>query len=194
MRELKILGVVIFFTALIYIGVEPFAHSQMHPHVAPANYNFQQGDIEFATEQVKISEEVLADKKNDTENIEEINIAKKQLEADKKHLTSISSFWDEIDKIDLSKGDANKGAENFMNAGCIGCHGLKSQGMPNPMDNATASASFGVVPPDLSSAGLIYDGEFLAALIKNPTVALKVEHKFSETKLHPMAQFYGLGW
>ena len=139
MRELKILGVVIFFTALIYIGVEPFAHSQMHPHVAPADFEFK--DLPKQTK----------------------------------------------------TGDAIKGAENFMNAGCIGCHGLKSQGMPSPMDDATASASFGVVPPDLSSAGLIYDSDFLAALIKNPTVALKVEHKFSETKLHPMTQFYGLG-
>ncbi|MDA7848058.1 c-type cytochrome [Sulfurospirillum sp.] len=139
MRELKILGVVIFFTALVYIGVEPFAHSQMHPHVAPADFEF-------------------------------------------KDLTP-----------NTKSGDAAKGAENFMNAGCIGCHGLKSQGMSSPMDDATASASFGVVPPDLSSAGLIYDSNFLAALIKNPTVALKVEHKFSETKLHPMTQFYGLG-
>ncbi len=139
MRELKILGVVIFFTALVYIGVEPFAHSQMHPHVAPADFEFK--DL----------------------------------------------------KANTKTGDATKGSENFMNAGCIGCHGLKSQGMPAPMDNATASASFGVVPPDLSSAGLIYDSNFLAALIKNPTKALKVEHKFNETKLHPMTQFYGLG-
>jgi len=139
MRELKILGVVIFFTLVVYIGVEPFAHSQMHPHVAPADFEFK--DLPKQTK----------------------------------------------------TGDATKGAENFMNAGCIGCHGLKSQGMDSPFDNATASASFGVVPPDLSTAGAIYDSNFLAALIKNPTVALKVEHKFNETKLHPMTQFYGLG-
>jgi len=139
MRELKILGVVIFFTALVYIGVEPFAHAQMHPHVAPADFEFK--DL----------------------------------------------------KANTKTGDAIKGSENFMNAGCIGCHGLKSQGMPSPMDNETASASFGVVPPDLSTAGLIYDSTFLAALIKNPTEALKLQHKFNETKLHPMTQFYGLG-
>lgn len=139
MRELKILGVVIFFTLVVYVGVEPFAHSQMHPHVAPADFSFK--DLPAQT------------------------------------------------KV----GDATKGAENFMNAGCIGCHGLKSQGMDSPFDNATASASFGVVPPDLSSAGLIYDSNFLAALIKNPVHALKLEHKFNETKLHPMTQFYGLG-
>lgn len=139
MRELKVLGVVIFFTLVVYIGVEPFAHSQMHPHVAPADFQFK--DLPKQTK----------------------------------------------------TGDAAKGAENFMNAGCIGCHGLKVAGMPSPMDDATSSASFGVVPPDLSTAGLIYDGNFLAAIIKNPTIALKVEHKFNETKLHPMTQFYGLG-
>ncbi|WP_458700011.1 c-type cytochrome [Sulfurospirillum sp. 1307] len=139
MRELKILGVVVVFTLALYWGVEPFAHSQMHPHVAPADFTF------------------------------------KDLGANPK------------------KGDATKGAENFMNAGCIGCHGIKSQGMPAPMDNATASASFGVVPPDLSTAGALYDENFLSALIKNPAHALKVEHKFTDGRMHPMTQFYGLG-
>jgi ubiquinol-cytochrome c reductase cytochrome c1 subunit len=139
MRELKILAVVIFFTLVTYWGVEPFAHSQMHPHVEPADFQF-------------------------------------------KDLPALEK-----------KGDATVGAESFMNAGCIGCHGLKSQGMDAPMDDATASASFGVVPPDLSTAGAIYNEAFLAALIKNPAHALKVEHKFSETKPHPMTQFYGLG-
>ena len=41
MRELKILVVVLFFTAVVYWGVEPFAHSQMHPHVAPADFAFK---------------------------------------------------------------------------------------------------------------------------------------------------------
>ncbi|MBV5278631.1 MAG: cytochrome c1 [Campylobacteraceae bacterium] len=139
MREFKILGVVLFFTALIYWGVEPFAHSQMHPHVAPADFAF-------------------------------------------KDLGATSKV-----------GNATKGAENFMSAGCIGCHGVKSQGMEPPMDNAAASVAFGVVPPDLSTAGLIYDKNYLAALIKEPTKALNVEHKFNDTKPHPMIQFFGLG-
>jgi len=33
MKELKIFGVVTAFTLLLYWGVEPFAHSQMHAHV-----------------------------------------------------------------------------------------------------------------------------------------------------------------
>ena len=139
MRELKILAVVTFFTALVYWGVEPFAHSQMHPHVAPADFAFK--DL----------------------------------------------------GVNEKKGDAKKGAETFLSAGCTGCHGVASANMPAPMDNAAASASFGVVPPDLSTAGAIYDKNFLSALIKEPTKALKVEHKFGETRMHPMIAFFGLG-
>jgi len=36
-KELKIFGVVAFFTLLLYWGVEPFAHSQMHKHVEGNN-------------------------------------------------------------------------------------------------------------------------------------------------------------
>ena len=138
MRELKILAVVLFFTALTYWGVEPFAHSQMHPHVAPADYSFK-----------------------------DLGVAK--------------------------AGDAKKGAETFASAGCTGCHGLSSQGMPSPMDAASASASFGVVPPDLSNVGALYEKNFLAALIKDPATAMKVTHKFGAERPHPMIAFYGLG-
>ena len=139
MRELKILAVVVFFTAVTYWGVEPFAHSQMHPHVDPADFTFK--DL----------------------------------------------------GVNTKKGDAKVGADTFLSAGCTGCHGLSVAGMPAPMDAAGASGSFGVVPPDLSSAGAIYDKNYLAALIKEPIKALKVEHKFNETRPHPMIAFFGLG-
>lgn len=139
MRELKILAVVAFFTAVIYWGVEPFAHSQMHPHVDPADFAFK--DL----------------------------------------------------GVNSKKGDAKAGEQTFLSAGCTGCHGLSVANMPAPMDAAAASGSFGVVPPDLSTAGLIYDRNYLAALIKEPTKALKVEHKFNETRPHPMIAFYGVG-
>ena len=139
MRELKILAVVVFFSAVTYWGVEPFAHSQMHPHVDPADFTFK--DL----------------------------------------------------GVNTKKGDAKVGADTFLSAGCTGCHGLSVAGMPAPMDAAGASGSFGVVPPDLSSAGAIYDKNYLAALIKEPIKALKVEHKFNETRPHPMIAFFGLG-
>ncbi len=40
MRELKILGVLVFFTLLIYWGVEPYAHSKMEKEVEPANFKY----------------------------------------------------------------------------------------------------------------------------------------------------------
>lgn len=139
MKEMKILAVVVFFTAVVYWGVEPYAHTKLHPHVPPADFAFE--DLEKNTK----------------------------------------------------TGDATRGAETFMMAGCVGCHSVTSQGMEAPMDDATASASFGVVAPDLSSAGYLYDANFLAELIKNPTKALKVEHKYNDENPHPMPAFYGLG-
>ena len=108
------------------------------------------------------------------------------------HVESEHFAYDDLKPLD-KKGDAAKGAETFMNAGCIGCHGVEVAGMPAPMDPLSAAASFGVNPPDLSNAGAIFDSKFLAALIKNPAHALKVEHKFTGGKMHPMTAFYGLG-
>jgi len=41
MKELKILSIIIAFTVVLYIGVEPFAHSQMHKSVEPADFSFK---------------------------------------------------------------------------------------------------------------------------------------------------------
>jgi ubiquinol-cytochrome c reductase cytochrome c1 subunit len=93
-------------------------------------------------------------------------------------------------------GDATRGADLVMGAGaCTGCHSIEVAGMPAPMDAVTAAASYGVNPPDLSNAGAVYDAKFLAELIKNPTHALMVEHKFDMNKgqMHPMVPFYGAG-
>lgn len=40
MKELKILGIVTVFTLILYWGVEPFAHSQMHKHVEGDNLQY----------------------------------------------------------------------------------------------------------------------------------------------------------
>ena len=134
MKELKIFGVVVFFTLVVYWGVEPFAHSVMHPHVTPADFKF-------------------------------------------KDLTPVKA-----------KGDVAKGQE-LVTANCIGCHGIKSQGFANPMDNASANAAYGVVPPDLSTAGKIYNEKYLANFIKNPPEAAKVADKFVDGKVHPMPAY-----
>ncbi len=40
MKELKILGIVTVFTLILYWGVEPFAHSQMHKHVEGHDFTY----------------------------------------------------------------------------------------------------------------------------------------------------------
>ncbi len=191
MKELKILFVLIFFTGIVYWGVEPFAHSQMHPHVAPADFDFPKGAIEYEKDRVLKAQEAL-------DNVDESDkkayeAAKKAFEVTKKESSKVEGFWSDVKKINLSKGDPVKGAETFMAAGCTGCHGLKSQGMAAPMDDATASASFGVALPDLSAVGYLYDPVFLAALIKKPNMALHLEGKFNDTHPFPMTDFFGAG-
>jgi len=90
-------------------------------------------------------------------------------------------------------GDATRGADTFMAGGCIGCHNVKVLGMETGMSAKDAAAAYGVNPPDLSNAGVIYDEKFLADLIKNPAHATMVEHKFNDMRMHPMPAFYGAG-
>ncbi len=53
-KELKILGIVAAFTLLLYWGVEPFAHSQMHKHVEGHDLVYDgKADIEEASKDKK---------------------------------------------------------------------------------------------------------------------------------------------
>jgi len=135
MRELKILAVVVALTLITYWGVEPFAHSQMHPHVDAPDYQFK-----------------------------------------------------DVDGLKGMKGNAEAGAA-LVQANCIACHSITSQSFPPLMDDKTSAASYGVVPPDLSSSGKIYNADYLAAFIKNPAKAAKVEHKFQDGATHPMPNY-----
>jgi len=136
MRELKILAVVAFFTGVLYWGVEPFAHTQLHPHVEAPEYSFS-----------------------------------------------------DADGLKGVQGDATKGAE-LVSSNCIACHAIEKAGFPAMMDNVSSAASYGVVPPDLGSAGHLYNADYLAAFIKDPAKAAKVEHKFADgSAAHPMPAY-----
>jgi len=111
------------------------------------------------------------------------------------HVESEGFTYDDLPALEKT-GDAARGQELVMGAGgCAGCHSIEAAGMPAAMDPVANSAAYGVNPPDLSDAGAIYSPKFLAALIKNPPQALKVEHKFTPEsgKVHPMVAFYGAG-
>jgi len=78
---------------------------------------------------------------------------------------------------------------------CSACHAITVDGFTAPMDAVSAAAAYGVNPPDLSNAGVVYNAKFLNDLIRNPAHALNVEHKFNADKgqMHPMASFGGFG-
>lgn len=134
MRELKILAIVIFFTAVTYWGVEPYAHSQMHPHVAPADFSFK----------------------------------------------------------DIAPLHVNGNHENgklLVEANCLACHGMKSLALEAPMSNEDAATAYGVVPPDLSHAGALYDQNYLASFLKDPVGTTKLSHKFGDVKPYGMPSY-----
>ncbi len=162
MRELKILAVVVVFTLITYYLVEPFAHSQMHKHVEFNNFNYN-GKSDI--EEVEHKIEVAKEHKEDTAELE------KKLEEKKK-------FWSEVDKIAQMKGDAAAGEGVY--AMCQGCH----------FDGATNMG--GVTPPSLEHAGALYDKKYLVALIKNPAMAMNVDHKFKDPAMHPMGSIMSM--
>lgn len=112
-----------------------------------------------------------------------------------KHVESEKFAYADLPALS-KKGDATRGKDLVMGAGaCSACHSIAVASIPAPMDPVAAAQSYGVKPPDLSNAGVVYDAKFLAALIKNPAHALKVEHKYDAAsgKMHPMSQFGGAG-
>jgi ubiquinol-cytochrome c reductase cytochrome c1 subunit len=100
------------------------------------------------------------------------------------HVAPADFKFADLDRFEAEGTVANGKSQVEMN--CIACHGIESEGIVAPMDKQTANMSYGVVPPDLSLAGAIYDETFLAGFIKNPAKATKTEHKFTGGKMHPM--------
>ncbi|MGG7073885.1 c-type cytochrome [Campylobacter sp. 9BO] len=192
MKELKIFAIVVFLSGVLYWGIEPYAHSKLHVHTSEANFDYSKADEAQANHVIQAKKAALAAIEA-TGDKTKIEAAKADIAKAEASLNEYVTFWNEIKAIDFTKGDAKRGAETFLAAGCTGCHGIEAAGMPATMDAATASASFGVVPPDLSTSGSIYDEKFLAAVIKNPTLAVKLSHKFNDEKPFPMLPFFGIG-
>ena len=112
-----------------------------------------------------------------------------------KHVESEGFAYADLPEL-TKTGDVSNGKALVQGAAaCTGCHAIDSEGISASMEPHMAAAAYGVNPPDLSNAGVVYDAKFLADLIKNPAHALKVEHKFDANKgqMHPMIPFYGAG-
>ena len=92
---------------------------------------------------------------------------------DEKVKAKKEAFWADVKKISELKGDAVAGEATF--GMCAGCH----------MDGAANMG--GVTPPSLDHAGVLYDKNYLIALIKDPAMASNVDHKYPNgTMTHPM--------
>ncbi|MBQ3674468.1 MAG: cytochrome c1 [Campylobacter sp.] len=191
-KELKVLLILIVSVLVTYWFIEPYAHSKLSPHVAPVNYDFSQGDALSTKDNIDMAQKALENAKSRNDE-KAIAAAETDLNLAKENQDKATLFWNEVNQIDFSKGDASTGAETFINAGCTACHGVEAAGLPVPMDGATASDAYGVNPPDLSTAGYLYDEKFLAAIIKDPVMALKLGHKFGDETPFPMPGFFGLG-
>ncbi|RXJ94360.1 cytochrome C [Malaciobacter molluscorum] len=191
MREIKILAVVVVLTLITYWGVEPFAHSQMHPHVDPANYDFAQADKVSAKEQVDEKKEALEKAEAQakaTGNEKLTHIPKSEYNEAVKFEKTINDFWASNKEALSLTGNATNGA-TLVQANCTACHSIKKEGFPPVMDDASSAAAYGVVPPDLSTAGKLYSKEYLVGFIKEPTLASKVSHKFVDGRVHPMPSY-----
>lgn len=92
--------------------------------------------------------------------------------------------FSDLDRMPTSNNVEN--GKTLATTYCIACHSIEKEGFPAAMDHETAIAAYGVVPPDLSNIGAIYDSNFLANLIKDPVKALKLTHKFGGDKFFPM--------
>lgn len=69
----------------------------------------------------------------------------------------------------IASGNAEAGKEQVM-ANCTACHSIKAEGMAMMSDEDLISAN-GLLPPDLSNAGSMYEDVFLFNFIKDPANA-----------------------
>ena len=138
MKEFKILAIIAALVGITYFGIEPYAHSVMHPEVVAADFSFK-----------------------------------------------------DLKNVDTALAGNTVNGKALVEANCIACHAIESAGHLAIMPNADAAASYGVVPPDLSQAGRIYDKNYLANFIFDPVSAMHLQHKYTAEsgKVFPMPAY-----
>jgi len=107
-RELKILGVVVFFSLLTYYLVEPFAHHEMHKKVDANGAEIVIESHGFTYDGTDDIAE--AERKGDTALVEKKTI-----------------FWADVLEVSKLQGDVISGEAVFAN--CAGCHNDMSMNM-----------------------------------------------------------------
>ncbi len=187
MREFKILVIVVVVISVIYWGVEPLAHSIMHPQVSSANYDFAESnkdDIVALKSAIKEAKASLEKAKSSGDK-SLIALASATLAKYEMNLANLENFWN---PIDLSLGEVRIG-QILVEQQCLACHTINSQNLARSSgqsDEETARA-YGVLPPDLSNSAAVIDKAFLAHFIKNPTLASKLWHR--DDFYHPMPSY-----
>ncbi|CAA6823226.1 MAG: ubiquinol cytochrome C oxidoreductase, cytochrome C1 subunit, partial [uncultured Sulfurovum sp.] len=183
MKELKVLGVVVFFSLLTYYLVEPYAHHAMH-----AKYDAQGNEIKIeshdfvydGTTEITAAKRAVSDLEYKLGKEEDAALKaslEKKIAAAQDVQSKKETFWKEVATIAQLKGDAKAGEAGF--ASCTGCHNGLNMNMG------------GVIPPKLDHAGAIYDENYLIALLKDPAMASNVDHKYTDTMMHPMGSIKG---
>ncbi len=190
MRELKILVIVAVVIGVIYWGVEPLAHSIMHPKVADAEYDFvkaNKADIEQIKQNIADLESKIkaAQETGDKQMIDRLQ---KSLEKAKSVLSNLDGFWS---TLDFSKGNPIAGREQVEQ--CLACHTITSQKLSRSIrqSDLEASEAYGVTPPDLSNVAAVFDHNYLAHFLKDPVLASKLWHK--DDFNYPMPGYAWLG-
>jgi ubiquinol-cytochrome c reductase cytochrome c1 subunit len=84
-----------------------------------------------------------------------------------------------LKNVDTTLAGNVENGKVLVEANCIACHAIDKAGYPAVMPNADAAASYGVVPPDLSNSGRIYDKNYLANFIFDPVTAMHLEGKYA---------------
>ena len=97
----------------------------------------------------------------------------------------------DMKNVDTSLAGNVDNGKVLVEANCIACHSIEKAGHLQIMSNADAAAAYGVVPPDLSSAGRIYDKNYLANFIFDPVSAMHLSHKYPAggAKAFPMPSY-----
>ncbi len=175
-KELIILSVVVAFSLLTYFLVEPFAHGQMHKHVELEGFVYSgKSDIEEVDNKIiKIREDIKAVQEAEEPDAAKLASLNEEMKTAEARRDAKKAFWADVERIAKLEGNAQAG-EAVYDAGCTGCHiggGSVSMG--------------GVVPPDLETAGALYDRNYLIGLIKDPAMVSNVDHKFSIVRSHQM--------